>query len=369
MQLHTKLCAKSISYLVLLIVYLYFAASLVNGQQFARPVHDILVEDWTPTPVYEQLNEVVPDDEETEVTSGNNPRGDAFEVGLSHLEDPAHYQDHVLRYRVKKTGPRTTSATISLYQGEILIATGTQEDITEEYTTYSLELSEVQASSMTDYTDLVVRLTADAPPPTGVTRVSVTWVELEIPDPEPSPEILSVNVVDQDGQSVADPSINFQTTTTDFDCVTSHGTLGEANQKIRITNDTSSAPWSLSLAATDGPAALWNSGDNVYSYNNNSGDPNGCDVGDNDWAGQLTVNPQAATIESPTNCSLGGLILGEATAFLESVNDSIVLLSADSSADTNCSWNMMNIELWQMIPPAQPAGWYTLDMTLTITAI
>ena len=51
------------------------------------------------------------------------------------------------------------------------------------------------------------------------------------------------------------------------------------------------------------------------------------------------------------------------------MTDSITLVTAGSTSGTNCYWDMTGITVSQTIPLEQAVASYTIDMTLTVTAI
>ncbi|MBI3573367.1 MAG: hypothetical protein HY092_04165 [Candidatus Kerfeldbacteria bacterium] len=164
---------------------------------------------------------------------------------------------------------------------------------------------------------------------------------------------LTVDIVDGTGASVSSPSASFPAQTFSFDNYTSTGTLGTSTQKIRVTNGTATPTWALTMAATSGNTALWTTGSVTYDFNSTAAN------------GRLTVNPSGATITPQSGCTTTGLTLGSSTAFNQGVTDSITLLSAGSSAGTNCYWDLTSVSLIQNIPGTQTAGTYTISLTLT----
>jgi hypothetical protein len=182
--------------------------------------------------------------------------------------------------------------------------------------------------------------------------------------------VLTVDIVDATGASVGSPSVTMSALAASGDCQTSTGTFGASSQKVRITNTTATAAWSLSIAATGGATANWSSGTATYDFNDGGGSPAGCaDGGDADsLAGQMTVNASGGTITPQTTCSTTGLTLGSSSAFAQGTTDSITLLSASGSARVGCYWDLTGVSLSQKIPSLQAAGSYSLGMTLTIVA-
>lgn len=182
--------------------------------------------------------------------------------------------------------------------------------------------------------------------------------------------VLGVDIVDATGTPVASPSASLAAATAGFNCQAVAGTLGVSAQRIRITNTTASPAWTVAIAASSGATATWSSGTYVYDFNDPSGAPAGCaDGADADnRPGQLSISPAAGTIAPQTGCTNTGVTSGSNSAFNQGVTDSITLISASTSAGTNCYWDFTGIGLSQTIPAAQPAGSYTLGLTLTVTA-
>ncbi len=186
--------------------------------------------------------------------------------------------------------------------------------------------------------------------------------------------VLSVGIVNNAGVPVVSPSISLPSTTISTNCQAVNGIFGTTSQKLRISNETNSPSWSLSLAATAGSSAKWQhqTEPNSYDYNDPSGSPSGCFSGsDGDMiAGRLTVKPTdpTALITPKSGCSNAGISLGSTDGFSEGVTDAITIVSASSSAPVICYWDVTGIGLTQMIPASQPAGTYTIDMTATVLA-
>ncbi len=166
---------------------------------------------------------------------------------------------------------------------------------------------------------------------------------------------LNVDIVDANGNSVSSPSVTFSSTTFDWDAQQTTGILGVANEKIRINNTTSTPNWSLSISATAGASALWNSGNYTYDYNGTAS------------TGRLEVDPSNSTITPQTGCSNTGISKGLA-AYFDS-NNNITLVNADGTADTNCYWDITGIDLTQDIPAGQQvdSSPYVINMTLTVS--
>lgn len=190
-----------------------------------------------------------------------------------------------------------------------------------------------------------------------------------------NPELLitgdySVAIVDAGGSVVASPTVSFPTqTVSTTNCNGSTATLGQSSQRLRITNDVLKNGWNVTIAATAGPTASWTAGASHYDFNDTSA--GGCtDGGDSDaYPGIMVVDPSASSIASKSGCNTTGISRGSETFFDQGTTDAITLLSANSSSQRFCYWDVTNISLAQAIPKATAAGTYNLDMTVTVTAL
>jgi hypothetical protein len=185
--------------------------------------------------------------------------------------------------------------------------------------------------------------------------------------------VLSGDIVDSGGGSVVSPSFSMNGANYLFGCEEVMGALGTASQRLRVSNMTSNAAWTTSIAATDGPTAVWKTGDNAqqYDYNESSGSPAGCtDGSDTDTvAGKLRIEPSAATLTPQAGgCTTTGISLGSNTDFNESSVNAITLMSASGSANIGCYWDLTGVMLRQYIPQAQAGGTYTLNLTITTSS-
>ena len=174
------------------------------------------------------------------------------------------------------------------------------------------------------------------------------------------------DIVNSSGVSVSSPSVSMSAMSYAFACQTSTGTLGSASQKIRVTNTTpaDSNGWNLTIGAS---SADWSDGaGHTYAYNNSAGSPAGC------TSGQLTINPTAATITPESSPEYGCTNTGvsaytASTAFTGSTPATIIQASPSSSH--YCYWDITGITLSQTIPPVQPSGTYSINFTITLTAL
>ncbi len=183
--------------------------------------------------------------------------------------------------------------------------------------------------------------------------------------------VQAVDFVDADGVSVGSPSFSFSGLTFSSTYQTGTGTMGTSSQKIRVSNPTSDATWTVSIAATNGPTALWTTGSVTYDFNDSGA--TGADDADTDTkGGRLTIDPSGATvagIPNDTDCSPStGITKGSSAAFQEVVTavSSISLLTGGGSATPYCAWDMTGISLSQVVPARQPSGTYSLGFTVSI---
>lgn len=180
-----------------------------------------------------------------------------------------------------------------------------------------------------------------------------------------------VDIVDSTGQTVASPSYPLGSSAFNFDCTTATGSLGTSPQRIQITNITSNPNWSLSVAPTSGPAALWANIGDTEQYDFNDPTSGGCaDGGDADSeAGRLGFDASVSTLGGETGCSGTGIGLPSLTTFSEGATDSVELAAGGATADTDCIWELTGVGAQQVLPAEQAIGQYDINLTLTLVAI
>jgi len=169
---------------------------------------------------------------------------------------------------------------------------------------------------------------------------------------------LSVDIVDADGNSVVSPSVSFPTFYFSFDPANSEAVLGTSTQKIRVSNPTTTAAWTLSIAATGGGSAVWSDGGtNTYPYNDATSADNG----------RLTVDAATNGVVTPkSGCNNTNVTKGSSSTFISGSVSSIDILSAATGADTLCYWDLTAVDLIQRIPGAQTPASYSLGMTISV---
>jgi len=165
---------------------------------------------------------------------------------------------------------------------------------------------------------------------------------------------LSVDIVDDTDETVSSPSVNFSSGTFRWTIQQTIATLGVTIQRLKVSNFTTSQEWNLSLAATGGSSASWQSGSDSYKYNGLESE------------GRLQVNPSLATITPSGTCSSTGLTKQSSAYFVSGSVDSVDLIVAGTSAETDCDWYVTGIGLVQDIPDQQAGGSYSLAMTITV---
>ncbi len=144
--------------------------------QYGRPSADTYNSDgWLDevdgVDIYQSIDEVSPSDADY-IISASAPTLDIYVTKLTTMEDPVIATGHIVRYRYQKdaAGGSTINLIMTLYEGYVnegakgtLIATEVQNNISNGWVTGAYTLSAGEANSITDYTDLAVRLSADQP--------------------------------------------------------------------------------------------------------------------------------------------------------------------------------------------------------------
>lgn len=188
---------------------------------------------------------------------------------------------------------------------------------------------------------------------------------------------LSTDVLDGSRNSVATPTAAMSTKTFSFNCQSggsaSTGTLGTASERLYVINpDGADNGWNLTIAATSGATTRWANGGASIFYDFNDPGGSGCtDGGDADAsAGQLTLDPSVSTLTTDCNsCVTTNVTKGSSTAYNQGTTDSITLLSGAAASDDIWRGYLTGVGLSQTIPAEQAADSYTLNLTLTATAL
>ena len=148
--------------------------------QYAYPTSDIENPGaWTTEPLYQKIDEE-PYDDGDYLISPKSASGKSFTEGLSGLTDPGVHTGHTLRIRARASAVSGTikfellqGTTVIKDSGDIALGTAVFEE-------HFFTLSEGEATNITDYTALRVRITAVA---TANNKYQwVSWARLEVPD-------------------------------------------------------------------------------------------------------------------------------------------------------------------------------------------
>lgn len=136
-----------------------------------------------------------------------------------------------------------------------------------------------------------------------------------------------------------------------FSTQTSTGTLDTASQIIQVSNGITTANWTVSIAATSGPTALWTEGAKTFDFNdaNGGGFSDGADL--DTRGGQLTINATSSTVTGLSGCPTTNVTKGASTAFVQCTTDSITLLSASA-----CSCRVSIPINWRYFKPKYTCG-------------
>lgn len=189
--------------------------------------------------------------------------------------------------------------------------------------------------------------------------------------------VLATDIMDASRVTVGSPSVSMSTKSFSFDCQSggnaSTGLLGSSSERIYVSNPGgANSGWTLTLGATSGATAAWaNSGaSQTFDFNDASG--SGCtDGADADSkGGQMSVNANAGTLTADClTCATTNVSKGSNASFIQGTTDSITLLNASAASDDIWRGYLTGAAVSQNIPAEQPAEAYTLNLTLTSTAL
>lgn len=134
-------------------------ASIFNGY-LLHPSSDISVNGWTIAPLYSKIDETDCDTSDY-ISSPGDPSNEMCEVKLNELSGVTYSLLEVDYTYKKDVEMGVIDLKISLYQGTTLIAEQTLTNISTTWTTGSFTLTAGQLSSISDYTNLRIRLEAN----------------------------------------------------------------------------------------------------------------------------------------------------------------------------------------------------------------
>lgn len=186
-----------------------------------------------------------------------------------------------------------------------------------------------------------------------------------------NPGTLSTDIVDGSFVPVGSPSFSMSSSNTSFSCQTTTGTLGTASQRLYVSNPGgANNGWSLTIAAT-APTTTWADGGNSFDFNDSTG--SGCtDGADTDTkGGQLTIDPSAGTLATGlcVGCAVTNISKGASSAFVEGTGNTLTILNAAAGSDDIVDVYLTGVGLSQKVPVGTPAGTYSINLTLTATAL
>lgn len=137
--------------------------SLPGVVQKARPGSDISTGGWLPSSgsdLYAMLDETSYNDSDY-IYSPNNPTTETAEVKFTSVTDPGVHTGHILRFRLAAVGLDTVFD-VYLMQGATQIATWQKTVTAGNIVSYEETLTSGEAASITDYTDLRIKVVAHA---------------------------------------------------------------------------------------------------------------------------------------------------------------------------------------------------------------
>ena len=125
-------------------------------------------------PLWPMVDEASPIDTDY-LDSGRT--GGTSELTLSAVTDPNSSLNHILRFRIQKTGNDPATGELQLWQGGSQIGTtGTQGAVNGSWTTLTYTLSGAEADAITDYSVLSFRIISAGV--SNQTGLLVSWMEL-----------------------------------------------------------------------------------------------------------------------------------------------------------------------------------------------
>lgn len=130
--------------------------------QTGVPISDTYTGTWNIGPLFNKLDENIADDSDF-IFSANHPQNEYCEVKLTSLTDPLSSSNHTIYVRNRNTSTNfTIPLTVDLYQSGTLIASRIFRNFATGYVTNAFTLTTTETNSITDYSNLRLRLTAGA---------------------------------------------------------------------------------------------------------------------------------------------------------------------------------------------------------------
>lgn len=145
--------------------------------QFFRPDDDLETAGWTTTPLWSKLDEVTPSDSDF-VRTATNPVNQDFTVSIAGGVAP-QAGTRTLRYRAGKSSSsgRRVDITVEILEGATSRQTFTHTDVPTMQ-----QYNSVVTASITDYSDLRVKVNANVVGGGAGRWAECSWIEFETPD-------------------------------------------------------------------------------------------------------------------------------------------------------------------------------------------
>lgn len=147
------------------------------------PTADVSNSGWTTAPLWSKVddpNDTTPADY---ITRANNSTG-ACRVGPcaaleGRIVDPAVHTSHILKIDCARTGTKSTTIVVSVYQGTTLITSGLSASPTaSSYALFSYTLTTTEAGNISNYADLRLDVNCTLSGSSNAPRVSACWLEI-----------------------------------------------------------------------------------------------------------------------------------------------------------------------------------------------
>ena len=164
--------------------------------------------------------------------------------------------------------------------------------------------------------------------------------------------VLSTDVTDASGNTVASPTITFPVKTQETGVQTSQATYPSGTNRALVSNPGATAAWRLQLQAEDGPTALWTSGGDTFDYNGTAAQ------------GQMTIDATGATLATLHGTATGITQQASAETFAQGSKDVLDILTATGGV----MWEgyLTGINISQTIPSLQATGTYRINLLQTV---
>jgi hypothetical protein len=134
---------------------------MAQAVQVARPIADVSVTGWSPTPVYPEVNALNSPPPDYPFVSSDLLAGGTFEVKLNGIALPGNGPQQLI-VRFCQTSAAAALVNFTLLQDSQVIASSSVSPTTV-FTSYTLLLTPAQVAAITDYTKLRVRVAVSNP--------------------------------------------------------------------------------------------------------------------------------------------------------------------------------------------------------------